>query len=87
MKSAEERMQKARDRREQIRASGETIPQEHNLIRKANADPGSKVKAIAAACYQCFGGTEEELPDAGWKDEIRSCTNPACALYRHRPYR
>jgi len=80
-------MQKARERRTQVKAAGETVVQEHNLVRKANAAPGSKVKAIAAMCYQCFDGTETELPDAGWRDLIRTCTSPSCALYRHRPYR
>ncbi|SHH63126.1 hypothetical protein SAMN02745124_01201 [Desulfofustis glycolicus DSM 9705] len=87
MNLTEARMQKARGRLEQMKAAGETITQEHNLVKKANANPGSKAKAIAAMCYQCFGGTEEELPDAGWKEEIRGCTSPACALYQHRPYR
>ncbi|BDD88463.1 hypothetical protein [Desulfofustis limnaeus] len=70
-----------------MKSAGEKILQEHNLIRRANAHPGSKVKAIAAMCYQCYGGTEEELPNAGWRELIRTCTSPACALYRHRPYR
>jgi hypothetical protein len=80
-------MQKAHRRIEQMKTDGEPITQEHNLVRKANADPRSKVKAIRAMCFQCFGGTKEEMPDAGWKDEIRNCTAPDCALYRHRPYR
>ncbi|BDD88644.1 hypothetical protein DPPLL_30090 [Desulfofustis limnaeus] len=87
MKSTETSIQKAHKRIEQMKIAGEPITQEHNLVRKANADPGSKVKAIGAMCFQCFGGTEEEMPDPGWKDEIRNCTAPDCALYQHRPYR
>lgn len=87
MKSTETNMEKARHRREHLKAVGTPAVQEHNLIRKANAAPGSKAKAIGAMCYQCFGGTEEGPPDPGWKDEIRNCTSWACALYRHRPYR
>jgi len=34
-----------------------------------------------------MGGTEEEMPDPGWKDLIRTCTAPGCPLYRHRPYK
>jgi hypothetical protein len=66
---------------------GEVTEIETNLIKKALAHPTSKVMAIAAACCQCFGGSVEELPDAGWRDAIRGCTSPNCALYRHRPYR
>ena len=60
---------------------------EHNLMKKAAADPKSKTKAIAAFCFNCMGGTIDELPDPGWKDAIRTCTAPGCPLYPHRPYR
>lgn len=61
--------------------------QEHNLIKKAKADPKSRTKAIHAMCFHCFGGTEEELPDSGYKRAIRECTASACPLYNFRPYK
>ena len=60
---------------------------EIEAVKKANADPKSRAKAIAAFCFYCYGGTEEEMPDPGWKDMIRTCTEPSCPLYRHRPYK
>ena len=69
------------------RETGEVITRESNLMVKAAADPKSKTKAIAAFCYNCMGGTIDEMPDPGWKDAIRTCTAPDCPLYPHRPYR
>ena len=60
---------------------------ENNLMKKAAADPKSKTKAIAAFCFNCMGGTIDELPDPDWKQAIRTCTAPDCPLYPHRPYR
>lgn len=59
---------------------------ESNLIRKAKLHPKSLKKAIAANCFHCYGGTESEMPDPGWRNMIRTCTAPYCPLYPHRPY-
>ena len=77
---------KGRDRQRELAESGE-LTIEHNLMKKAAADPKSKAKAIAAFCYHCHGGTMDELPDGGWKQRIATCTAPGCPLYSHRPSR
>ena len=77
---------KGNARRRELAATGE-LTAEHNLMKKAAADPRSKVKAIHAFCFHCMGGTLDALPDGGWKELIRTCTAPDCPLYRHRPYR
>ena len=79
-------MKQARARQRELAEAGELII-EHNLMKKAAADPRSKAKAIAAFCFHCMGGTIDQLPDGGWKELIRTCTAPGCPLYRHRPYR
>jgi hypothetical protein len=61
------------------------IAQEHNWIRKSQQKPKSLRLAINAACTACFGGTLDELPDPGWKKEIRDCTG-LCPLVPVRPY-
>lgn len=79
-------IEKARERQGQMVKEGKfTI--ENNLIKKANKNPQSKVKAIAAFCFSCFGCTEGEMPDPNWKNFIRECTAPECPLYIHRPYK
>ncbi len=60
---------------------------EHNWIKKAKLKPRSMKTAIAAKCFECFGGTEQELPDPGWKMQIRTCTGFDCPLFDHRPYK
>ena len=80
-------IEKAIARRKELIARGEVIQIEHNLMKKALAAPNSKVKAIAAFCFTCFGGTEDEMPDPGWKGFIRNCTSHSCPLRTHRPYR
>ena len=84
--SLAERGNKGRDRQRELAEAGNLII-EHNLMKKAAADPRSKAKAIAAFCFHCMGGTIDQLPDGGWKELIRTCTAPGCPLYRHRPYR
>ena len=79
-------MKQARARQRELAEAGE-LTKEHNLMKKAAADPRSKAKAIAAFCFHCMGGTIDQLPDGGWKELIRTCTAPGCPLYRHRPYR
>ena len=79
-------LEMARERQAEMAANGELV-QEHNLMKKAAADPRSKAKAIAAFCFHCMGGTIDELPDGGWKQAIRECTAPNCPLFGHRPYR
>ena len=80
-------IEKAIARRKEMTARGELLNIEHNLVKKALAAPNSKVKAIAAFCFHCFGGTEIEMPDPGWKNMIRNCTSKTCPLRRHRPYK
>lgn len=63
-----------------------SAPAEHNLIVKASKDPNSRAKAINAFCFSCMGGTKDELPDSGYKNEIRFCTDSDCPLYSFRPY-
>jgi hypothetical protein len=60
---------------------------EFNWLKKSRANPNSRKMAIAAACFQCFGGSEDDMPDEGWIKQIRTCTSPDCALYSHRPYK
>ena len=60
---------------------------EHNLLKKHLASPSSRKLALHAFCFQCLGGTEDEMPDPGWRDFIRTCTDSSCAGYLHRPYR
>jgi hypothetical protein len=50
-------------------------------IDKAARHPTSLRMAINAMCAQCMGH-----PDTGWRQAIRSCTAPHCALFRVRPY-
>ena len=72
--------------RRQYLDMGKPIIVENNLVIKAKRHPTSLKKAIGAMCFQCFGGTEAEMPDPGWKNFIRDCTSKDCALYPHRPY-
>lgn len=69
-------------------ASGEIERTEvtHNWLTRAGRNPNSLKTAIGAMCFQCFGGTKEELPDPGWKNSIKNCTALDCALHAHRPY-
>ncbi len=83
----EEAMKAAQAAIAKKRLDGTLAKKEFNLIKKAKADPKSKVKAIAAFCFHCFGGTEGELPDPGYMESIRTCTAPTCPLYIHRPFR
>lgn len=68
------------------RDAGVTISKEYNLMKKAMANPKSKKMAIAGNCFHCFGGIIDSMPDPGWQQLIRSCTDHRCPLYLHRPY-
>jgi|GEM_PF-4275988 len=59
---------------------------EHNLIKKMNKNPASRKMAINAKCFECFGGTMEQMPDPGWREAIRQCTSHGCPLRKFRPY-
>jgi hypothetical protein len=69
------------------REAGITFEVENNLVVKAKNKPSSLRAAISAMCFQCFGGTETEMPDPGWRKYIGTCTAPDCALWPHRPYK
>jgi|GEM_PF-493478 len=79
-------IEKAQRINQERRDAGQITLPNHNWIVKAKLKPNSLITAIAAKCFECFGGTEKELPDPGWKDFIRTCTAPDCALFSHRPY-
>ncbi len=87
MKTLENNAKIARSKLNEYRSMGRPVIVENNLVIKANKNPKSKKLAVDAMCFQCHGGTETEMPDAGWRDQIRTCTSPKCAMYRHRPYR
>jgi hypothetical protein len=77
----------AQRKQAELREAGELATPEHNWIKRANKNPGSLKTAIGAFCFHCFGGTEDHLPDPGWKEYIRTCTDIKCPLYPHRPYK
>jgi hypothetical protein len=79
-------LEKAMEAKRLLRENGEQKEIIHNWIVKAKRNPKSLKKAINAKCFECFGGTEDELPDSGWKKLIGTCTAPDCPLYPHRPY-
>jgi len=59
---------------------------EHNLIRKYEADSKSRTKAVHAMCFSCQGGDRDNMPDHGYKQEIRDCKID-CPLKAFRPYK
>jgi hypothetical protein len=79
-------IEKARRVGREMREGGK-IEVENNLVIKAERKPSSLKLAIAAMCFQCFGGTKTDMPDPGWKRMIATCTAPDCALFDHRPYK
>lgn len=84
MESQIERLQRInRERRE----AGIVTETTHNLVKRAKRHPGRWKLAINAMCFQCFGGTEENLPDPGWREMIATCTATDCALWGWRPYK
>ena len=80
-------LKKARLKLDEYRSMGIMISVENNLILKAKKHPTSLKKANGAFCFHCFGGTEHETPDQGWKGFIRNCTATNCPLFGHRPYK
>ena len=79
-------LEKAQRINRERKEAGEQIVITHNWIVKARRKPASLKTAINAMCFHCVGGTEDELPDPGWKVTISTCTAPDCPLYPHRPY-
>ena len=79
-------LEKAREAAQLARERGEQREVTHNWIVKARRRPKSMKAALNAMCFACMGGTEDALPDAGWKKAIGTCTAPTCPLYPHRPY-
>lgn len=73
----------ARERLAEIKKSGQKL-EVLDPISKSLKNPRSLRFAINAMCYQCMGGPN---PDPGWKNLVRTCTAPSCALHPHRPYR
>ena len=67
------------------REAGTLSSPERNWVRRSLADPKSLRLAINAACFQCLGGTEDDMPDPGWREEIRDCNVTTCALHKVRP--
>lgn len=58
---------------------------EHNPIRKLRNRPESLRMSINAFCAQCMGCTDESI-EPGFREQVRNCTAPRCALYAVRPY-
>lgn len=53
------------------------VPERLTPLEKARANPASKVLAIRAYCYECCGGS---------KDEVTNCPVEKCPLWLHRPW-
>jgi hypothetical protein len=66
---------------------GVTLPKEYNLMKKSKDNPNSLRAVIKAMCFNCMGGTIDEMPDPGWQHSIRTCTAPNCPSFPQRPYR
>ena len=62
------------------------VHKEHNLIKRYESDPKSRSRAVHAMCFNCQGGDRDNLPDGGWKNEIREC-RVDCPLKAFRPYK
>ena len=67
-----------------FRENGGDHTKEYNLIKQAKKNPSSLRKAIDAMCFHCFGGTEDDMPDSGWRQSIRDCSSYSCPLWHHR---
>ena len=83
--AAETPIEKAQRIVRERRKAGTLSSPERNWVRRATADPKSLRLAINAACFQCLGGTEDDMPDPGWREEIRDCKVVTCALHSVRP--
>ena len=83
--TAETAIEKAQRIVKERREAGTLSSPERNWVRRALADPKSLRLAINAACFQCLGGTMEDMPDPGWREAIRDCTVTTCALHSVRP--
>jgi len=58
----------------------------HNLIQQSNNNPNSYKAAVAAKCFECLGGTEDALPDVGYRKIIKNCSSKGCPLLKYRPF-
>jgi hypothetical protein len=86
MSATETPIEKAQRIVRERREAGTLSSPERNWVRRAAlADTKSLRLAINAACFQCLGGTMEDMPDPGWREEIRDCTVISCALHSVRP--
>ena len=68
------------------REAGIKVEREQNLIKKAMANPKSLRAVINGMCFNCMGGTIDEMPDPGWQHSIRTCSAPDCPSFHQRPY-
>jgi len=74
--AAENRGERAKEMAERV-AHG--LPAMKTPEERAAEAPNSLMRAITAMCWQCMG------KEPGWKNMVRDCTAPKCALYPHRP--
>lgn len=58
----------------------------YNLIKKSKMNPTSLKTAIGAKCFECVGGSEKSMPDAGYINVIKDCASKGCPLLPYRPY-
>lgn len=53
-----------------------------NPLEKAKANPKSFRYACNAMCYQCI---YDDTTPGTWRQQVKNCTSPDCALYTLRP--
>lgn len=58
---------------------------DQNPVRRNLGNTKSFRKAINAMCSHCVGCTADEI-EPGFRDDIRSCSAPACPLWNFRPF-
>lgn len=75
-------LQKAHQRMQELRASGELVIERLNPSEKARRNPNSKALAIKAHCWECMGAGA----DPNTKQNVRDCTLQSCSLHPHRPW-
>lgn len=86
MVQEETSLEKGRRIQREKREAGDILPRNYNPIIRAQKQPNSLRLAVDANCFYCIGGTEDEMPDPGWREEVRDCTAMLCPLHPHRPY-
>lgn len=58
-----------------------------NPLAKVAKFPESRSSAINAKCYECLGGTKEDLrTQNSVVNMIRGCSSSDCPLWHLRPY-